>query len=178
MVNTPFTLTKFHYGLLLLALLACSGWQWLQITQLGQHWQSMPQRALIAPLADYAQQQAVVALTTQARQRQQQIVDELVAGELVAAAQLYDNSGLLLAHSGERANNHPPYIRALYHQSEQAPTEQEPIGFLRLHLAQTNMMITQRTVWQQLLHHLQWLLPLTVLGGFLLGHRLNIGPQK
>ena len=171
MLKILFITTHYRYGLLILTLLALSGWQWLQITQLGQHWQNVPQRALAAPLVDYAQQQAAVALNAQQRPRLQQIVDELVSAQLVATAQLYDNSGVLLAHSGEQNPYSRPYIRTLYSQSGSA--EKEPIGFLRLQLNQTHITVTQRTVWQQLLYHLRWLLPLTLVGGLLVGYRLR-----
>lgn len=171
MLKIPFTITKYHYGLLLLTLLSLSSWQWLQITHLAQHWQSVPQRAQAAPLGDYAQQQAAIALSSQARPQLQQIVDELVNAKLVATAQLYDNSGVLLAHGGEQDTHSQPYIRTLYSQSDS--TEQEPIGFLRLQLIPTNIAVTERMVWQQLLYHLRWLLPLTLLGGLLVGYRLK-----
>lgn len=54
------------------------------------------------------------------------------------------------------------YIRPLY----QADT---PVGFLRLQLSNNAIALAQRTVWQQLTHHLSWMIPLCLLLGLLLG---------
>ncbi len=149
-------------GLLLLLLVSFTGWQWLQVTELGQRWRQLPQRTLAGPLADYAELQAIRALQTKDNESQRQLVDELLSARLVVAAQLYDGSGQLLAGSGLIEEGESPYIRPLYQ-------EDRPVGFLRLQLAPSDLTVAQRGIWQQLLHHLSWLLPLCALLGILAG---------
>ena len=152
--------------LLLLLLVLFTGWQWLQVTQLGHHWQQFPQRTLATPLADYAEQQAVRALQAEDDTQRRQLVEELAGASLISSAQLYDNNGHLLAESGAIVDAHQelalPYVRPLYQ-------EGIPIGFLRLQLTNNPIALAQRSIWQQLQHHLSWLLPLCLLLGILLG---------
>ncbi|MFP2770961.1 hypothetical protein [Oceanisphaera sp. KMM 10153] len=149
-------------SLLLLLLMSFTVWQWLQVSHLGYHWQQLPQRTLAAPLADYAELQAIKSLVADDAERQRQLVDELVSAHLVVAAQLYDGSGQLLAEAGIPDDGDLLYIRPLYRESR-------PVGFLRLQLAPSTLTMAQRGIWQQLLHHLSWLLPLCALLGILAG---------
>ncbi|GHA03767.1 hypothetical protein UN63_08760 [Oceanisphaera arctica] len=153
-------------SLLLLLLVSFTGWQWLQVTQLGYHWRQLPQRTLAAPLADYAELQAIKSLQTDDAESRRQLVEELVSAKLVVAAQLYDGGGQLLAEAGILGDGELPYIRPLYR-------ENRPVGFLRLQLAPSSLTEAQRSIWQQLLHHLSWLLPLCALLGILAGLGLN-----
>lgn len=151
----------------ILALVLLISWQWLHLAQLGHHWQQVTQRALASPLADYAEQQATHVLLADQNQQPQQLVDELATASLVSVAQLYDDSGQLLASSGEGATEQSltalsAYVRPLYHQGQ-------PIGFLYLHLANTPVAVAQNTAWQQLTYYLRWLLPLCVVFGLLVG---------
>ena len=148
--------------LMVLLLMSFTGWQWLQVTQLGHHWRQLPQRTLAGPLADYAELQAVRVLLAEGDESQHQLVEELVSAQLVVAAQLYDGGGRLLAEAGTLGDGEAPYIRPLYRDSR-------PVGFLRLQLATSPLTMAQRSIWQQLLHHLSWLLPLCALLGILAG---------
>ncbi|MBM7455733.1 putative membrane protein affecting hemolysin expression [Oceanisphaera litoralis] len=148
--------------LLILLLMSFIGWQWLQVTELGQRWRQLPQRTLAAPLADYAELQAINSLVTDDAERQRRLVEELVSAKLVVAAQLYDGGGQLLAEAGLLGDGELPYIRPLYQ-------EERPVGFLRMQLAPSPLTMAQRGIWQQLLHHVSWLLPLCALLGILVG---------
>ncbi|MBL1375948.1 hypothetical protein [Zobellella iuensis] len=150
--------------LLLVVLLAlAAGWQLLKVNELGQRWQVLPQRALAGPLADYAEPQAVRTLLTDDAESQQQLVDELVGAGLVVSVRLYDGGGQLLAEAGDIAGDGPlPYIRPLYQ-------EDRPVGFLHLALIPSLFTEQHNSLWQQLLRHLGWLLPLSLLLGILLG---------
>ncbi|WP_344962081.1 hypothetical protein [Oceanisphaera sediminis] len=152
--------------LLLMLLVSFTGWQWLQVTELGQRWQQLPQRTLAGPLADYAELQAERALLAEDDESQHQLVEELVSAQLVVAAQLYDGGGRLLAEAGTLDNGDAPYIRQLYRESR-------PVGFLRLQLATSPLTMVQSGIWQQLLHHLSWLFPLCALLGILAGMGLK-----
>ena len=148
--------------LLMVLLISFTGWQWLQVTQLGYQWRQLPQRTLAGPLVDYAELQAVRALLAEDDESQHQLVDELVSAQLVVAAQLYDGGGQLKAEAGTLDDGDAPYIRQLYKESR-------PVGFLRLQLATSPLTLAQSGIWQQLLHHLSWLLPLCALLGILAG---------
>ncbi|PSJ44059.1 hypothetical protein C7H85_15015 [Zobellella endophytica] len=149
------------------SLLLAAGWQLVQLTELGQRWQSLPQRHAAAPLADYAELQAVRALTTEDTETQQQLVDELAAAGLVLSARLYDGKGKLLAASGEVGQPaSEPYVRELY-------LDDRPVGFLRLGLDEATLAAEQSRIWAQLRRHLGWLLPLCTLLGALLWFGLH-----
>ncbi len=157
--------------LLLLLLMSFAGWHWLKVTELGQHWRQLPQRTLAAPLADYAELQAIKSLEADDAERQRRLVEELVSAKLVVAAQLYDGGGQLLAEAGLLDDGELPYIRPLYR-------EERPVGFLRLQLAPSTLTMAQSGIWQQLLHHLSWLLPLCALLGILTGLGLKRRRQR
>ncbi|MGB5855343.1 MAG: hypothetical protein WBH20_08825 [Oceanisphaera sp.] len=162
-----FTRPRLLLWLALLLLVLLTGWQWLQVTQLGHHWRQFPQRTLATPLADYAEQQAVRALLTEDEALGYLLVTELANARLISSAQLYEDSGHLLAESAaltdeDRIEPTLPYVRPLYQ-------EGEPIGFLRLQLANNPIAVAQRNIWQQLEYYLGWLLPLCLLLGLLLG---------
>ena len=162
--------------LLLLLLVLFTGWQWLQVTQLGHHWQQFPQRTLATPLADYAEQQAVRALQSEDETQRRQLVEELASASLISSAQLYEDNGHLLAESvamltEQHTGQTLPYVRPLYQ-------EGNPIGFLRLQLANNPITLTHRSIWQQLEHHLSWLLPLCLLLGLLLGLAIQHRRQR
>ena len=58
------------------------------------------------------------------------------------------------------------YVRPLYQ-------DEQPLGFLRLQLADNPLSLAQHGIWQQLEHHLSWLLPLCLSLGLLLGMGLQ-----
>lgn len=148
--------------LMVLLLMSFTGWQWLQVTQLGYQWRQLPQRTLAGPLADYAELQAVRALLAEDDESQHKLVEELISAQLVVAAQLYDGGGQLKAEAGNLDDGEAPYIRQLHQESR-------PVGFLRLQLATSPLTMAQSGIWQQLLHHLSWLFPLCSLLGILAG---------
>lgn len=63
------------------------------------------------------------------------------------------------------------YVRPLYQ-------DEQPLGFLRLQLANNPLSLAQHGIWQQLKHHLSWLLPLSLLLGLLLGLGLQHTRQR
>ncbi|WP_417617982.1 AhpA/YtjB family protein [Oceanisphaera sp.] len=171
MWKTHLTRPRLLLGLLLLLLVLFTGWQWLQVSQLGHHWRQFPQRTLATPLADYAEQQAVRALQAEDDTLRRQLVEELARANLISSARLYDDNGQLLAESGVRVTDAPsrpthPYVRPLYQDGKN-------IGFLRLQLAHNPITQAQRSIWQQLEHHLSWLLPLCLLLGLMLGFAIQ-----
>ncbi|MBO1518337.1 hypothetical protein [Oceanisphaera pacifica] len=170
------TYPRLLVGLTLLLFLLLTGWQWLQVTQLGRHWQQFPQRTLATPLADYAELHAVRALLTDNAAQHQQLVDELASIPLIDSAVLYNESAHLLASSApQAANKEPstvlPYIRSLYY-------EETPVGFLHLQLANNPIAVTQHNIWQQLTQHINWLLSLCLLLGLFVGLLLGLLVRK
>ena len=172
---------KLLLWLLVFILLLLTAWQGFQVAKLGQAWQALPQRALAKPLVDYAEQAAIRVILADDTDKAQRLVTELTAAELISSAQLYGEDGQLLAASeiaasevaaAAAADKTSPltYVRPLYQ-------DDQPLGFLRLQLANTPLSLAQHGLWRQLNHHLSWLFPLCLMFGLLLGmgiqHRLQ-----
>ncbi|MGO4998135.1 AhpA/YtjB family protein [Oceanisphaera sp. W20_SRM_FM3] len=184
---TYLTRPKLLLWLLVLVLLLLTAWQGLQVAKLGHAWQALPQRALATPLADYAESAAIRALLADDTDQAQLLVSELTAAELISSAQLYGEDGRLLAESDAKAaaesapkaitepvaNNTSAitYVRPLYQ-------DEQPLGFLRLQLANNPLSTAQHSLWRQLEHHLSWLFPLSLVFGLLLGMGLQHWLQR
>lgn len=158
---------KLLLWLLVLVLLLLTTWQGFQLAKLGHAWQALPQRALATPLADYAAHAAIRSILADDTAQAQRLVSELTTTELVSSAQLYGEDGRLLASaeakSDAKAITQPlTYVRPLYQ-------EDQPVGFLRLQLANNPLSTIQHNLWRQLEHHLSWLFPLCLVFGLLLG---------
>ncbi|MGP7735050.1 hypothetical protein [Oceanimonas smirnovii] len=149
----------------LLLLLALQ--QWLALSQLGQRWQQLPYQNSASALADFAEFQALRALTAEDADAQQLLVSELSQSPVVLAARLYDGGGRLLANStaGSNSADSRHYVRTIYDQERIA-------GFLQLNLASAALNGEQVSIWQRVYHHLSWLLPLAGALGALLAHAL------
>ena len=80
---------------------------------------------------------------------------------------------LATQHSATNADQTTPltYVRPLYQ-------DEQPVGFLRLQLANNPLAVAQQSIWQRLEHHLIWLLPLCLLLGLLLGIALQHWRQR
>lgn len=178
---------KLLLWLLVLVLLLITLWQGVKLANLGSTWQALPQRMQATPLVDYAEQEAIRVLLADDSLQAQRLVNELIAAKLISAAQLYGEEGQLIAtasqapkkrkktpspHELEKAAAHLnaaaglAYVRPLYQ-------EQQPIGFLRLQLANNPLSLAQQGIWRQLEYHLSWLLPLCLCLGLLLGMALQ-----
>ncbi|MDV2859028.1 hypothetical protein [Oceanimonas sp. CAM02] len=145
---------------LLLLLLALQ--QWLALNQLGQRWQRLPYQNSASALADFAEFQALRALTAEDSDAQQQLVTELSQSPFVLGARLYDGGGRLLAAvTPNKSNNSRVYVRAIYQQERIA-------GFLQLNMASAALNDEQVSIWRRIYQHLSWLLPLTSALGALL----------
>ncbi|WMC09980.1 hypothetical protein PU634_12855 [Oceanimonas pelagia] len=149
---------------LLLTLLAAR--QWLSLNELGQRWQRLPHHTSASALADFAEFQALRALSAEDREAQQLLVTELSHSPLVLSARLYDAGGALLADSGNPASAPGrAYVRPLLDAERVA-------GFLQLELAESALTGEQRRLWRHLHRQLGWLLPLTGTAGALLAWAL------
>lgn len=190
--------------LVLLLLLLLTAWQGSQVAKLGHAWQVLPQHTLATPLVDYAELEAVRVLLADDTLHAQRLVTELVAVDLISSAQLYADDGHLLAQavteSATAADTHYE-IKAEANAAAKAPStatkkltavghkstaltyvrplyqDEQPLGFLHLQLADNPLSLAQQGIWQQLEHHLSWLVPLCLALGLLLGMLLNIGLQ-
>ncbi|OXY80748.1 hypothetical protein [Oceanimonas doudoroffii] len=163
-MSTPPSLFKRLPWLWLLALLLLllAGRQWLALNELGQRWQLLPHRTSASALADFAEFQALRALSTEDSEAQQLLVTELSHSPLVLSARLYDGGGTLLAATdAPDVVPRQAYVRPLY-------DEERTAGFLHLSLSESALTAEQHQLWLRLYRQLGWLLPLTGAMGALL----------